>query len=108
MAAISARDCAARVQPLYELEIMLTQSSKRVQAMTAVDANDLEAASVFGEAGMVLLGLFFPCADILRLVCDDNGIAQWQRHLRRARGLSAAGDRAKRGVKRSLLTKGLG
>ncbi len=48
----SAGDCAARVQPLYELKIMLTQSSKRAQAMTTVDANDLEAASVFGEAGI--------------------------------------------------------
>ncbi len=36
--AISARDCPPRVQPLYELEVMLTQSSKHVQAMTAVDA----------------------------------------------------------------------
>src|SRR5512135_765962 len=32
--AISARDCPASVQPLYELEIMLTQSSKHAQAMT--------------------------------------------------------------------------
>lgn len=36
--AVSARDCTDRVQPLYELEAMLTQSSKHVQAMTAVDA----------------------------------------------------------------------
>jgi trimethylamine:corrinoid methyltransferase-like protein len=90
--AISARDCAASVQPLYELESMLTQSSKHAQAMTAVDAlnargtidiaaevaggraalrqrpiisnfqcsvsplaydaNALEAAFVFGEAGI--------------------------------------------------------
>ncbi len=90
--AISARDCPPRVQPLYELEVMLTQSSKHVQAMTAVDAlnargtiemsaevvggrsalrqrpiisnfqcsvsplaydaNALEAAFVFGEAGI--------------------------------------------------------
>ena len=90
--AVSARDCAASVQPLYELEVMLTQSSKHVQVMTAVDAlnahgtidiavevvggraalrqrpiisnfqcsisllaydaNALEAAFVFGEAGI--------------------------------------------------------
>ncbi len=36
--AVSARDCPTRVQPLHELEVMLTQSSKHVQAMTAVDA----------------------------------------------------------------------
>jgi len=36
--AVSARDCIARIQPLYELEALLTQSSKHVQAMTAVDA----------------------------------------------------------------------
>ena len=35
--AISAQDCPARVQPLHELEVLLTQSSKHVQAMTAVD-----------------------------------------------------------------------
>jgi trimethylamine--corrinoid protein Co-methyltransferase len=34
---VSARDCPTRVQPLHELEAMLTQSSKHVQAMTAVD-----------------------------------------------------------------------
>ncbi len=34
---VCARDCPAQVQPLYELEAMLTQSSKHVQAMTAVD-----------------------------------------------------------------------
>jgi trimethylamine--corrinoid protein Co-methyltransferase len=38
--AVSARDCNARVQPLYELEAMLTQSSKHIQAMTAVDARN--------------------------------------------------------------------
>lgn len=36
--AVSAQDCLARVQPLHELEALLTQSSKHVQAMTAVDA----------------------------------------------------------------------
>ncbi len=35
---VSARDCPVKVQPLYELEAMLTQSSKHAQAMTAVDA----------------------------------------------------------------------
>jgi trimethylamine--corrinoid protein Co-methyltransferase len=34
---VSARDCPDEVQPLHELETMLTQSSKHVQAMTAVD-----------------------------------------------------------------------
>ncbi|MFN8456578.1 MAG: hypothetical protein U0401_18235 [Anaerolineae bacterium] len=34
---VSARDCPAKVQPLYELEAMLTESSKHIQAMTAVD-----------------------------------------------------------------------
>ena len=34
---VSARDCPAKVQPLYELEAMLTLSSKHAQAMTAVD-----------------------------------------------------------------------
>ena len=90
--AVSARDCVARVQPLHELEALLTHSSKHIQAMTAVDAlnangtveiaaevvggrealrqrpivsnfqcsvsplaydaNALEAACVFGEAGV--------------------------------------------------------
>jgi trimethylamine--corrinoid protein Co-methyltransferase len=36
--AVSARDCAPAVQPLHELEAMLTCSSKHTQAMTAVDA----------------------------------------------------------------------
>jgi len=36
--AISAQDYPARVQPLHELEALLTQSSKHIQAMTAVDA----------------------------------------------------------------------
>jgi trimethylamine--corrinoid protein Co-methyltransferase len=36
--AVSARDCAPTVQPLHELEAMLTCSSKHAQAMTAVDA----------------------------------------------------------------------
>jgi trimethylamine--corrinoid protein Co-methyltransferase len=35
---VSARDCPASVQPLYELQAMLTQSSKHAQAMTVVDA----------------------------------------------------------------------
>ncbi len=34
---LSAGDCPAHVQPLHELEVLLTQSSKHVQAMTAVD-----------------------------------------------------------------------
>jgi trimethylamine:corrinoid methyltransferase-like protein len=34
---VSARDCPASVQPLYELQAMLTQSSKHAQAMTVVD-----------------------------------------------------------------------
>jgi trimethylamine--corrinoid protein Co-methyltransferase len=34
----SAQDCPARVQPLYELEALVVNSSKHVQAMTAVDA----------------------------------------------------------------------
>jgi trimethylamine:corrinoid methyltransferase-like protein len=34
---VSARDCPANVQPLYELQAMLTQSSKHAQAMTVVD-----------------------------------------------------------------------
>ncbi len=89
---ISAQDCPERVQPLYELEAMLTHSDKHAQAMTAVDRlsaqgsvamaaevaggrealrrrplisnfqcsvsplsydeNSLEAAFVFGEAGI--------------------------------------------------------
>jgi trimethylamine--corrinoid protein Co-methyltransferase len=36
--AVSARDCAPAVQPLHELEAMLTCSSKHAQTMTAVDA----------------------------------------------------------------------
>lgn len=34
---VSARDCPASVQPLYELKAMLTQSTKHAQAMTVVD-----------------------------------------------------------------------
>jgi trimethylamine--corrinoid protein Co-methyltransferase len=34
---VSARDCPAKVQPLYELQAMLSQSSKHAQAMTVVD-----------------------------------------------------------------------
>ena len=89
---VSARDCPANVQPLYELQAMLTQSSKHAQTMTVVDTlnargtveiaaevaggrkalrerpvisnfqcsfsplsyekNALEAAFVFGEAGI--------------------------------------------------------
>ena len=36
--AISAQDYPAKVQPLHELEALLSHSSKHVQAMTAVDA----------------------------------------------------------------------
>ncbi len=35
--AVSAADCPAKVQPLHELEVMLSCSSKHIQAMTAVD-----------------------------------------------------------------------
>ena len=35
--AVSARDCAPEVQPLHEIEALLTWSSKHAQAMTAVD-----------------------------------------------------------------------
>jgi trimethylamine--corrinoid protein Co-methyltransferase len=50
---VSARDCPARVQPLYELQAMLTQSGKHAQAMTVVDAWNAEgtveiAAAVAG------------------------------------------------------------
>lgn len=34
---VSAQDCPEKVQPLYELEAMLTHSTKHAQAMTAVD-----------------------------------------------------------------------
>jgi len=52
--AISARDCPAKVQPLYELQAMLTQSSKHAQAMTVVDGRNAEgtveiAAAVAGS-----------------------------------------------------------
>jgi len=56
--AISARDCPPHVQPLYELEAMLTHSSKHVQAMTAVDALnargtiDIAAEVVGGRAAL--------------------------------------------------------
>lgn len=36
--AISAQDCPARIQPLYELEALAANSTKHIQAMTAVDA----------------------------------------------------------------------
>ncbi len=41
---VSARDCPPHVQPLYELEAMLTQSGKHAQAMTAVDALNARGA----------------------------------------------------------------
>ena len=41
---ISARDVPAAVQPLYELQAMLTQSSKHAQAMTVVDPKNARAA----------------------------------------------------------------
>jgi len=41
---VSARDCPANVQPLYELQAMLTQSSKHAQAMTVVDALNAQAS----------------------------------------------------------------
>jgi len=34
---VSAQDCLDKIQPLHELEVLLTQSSKHAQAMTAVD-----------------------------------------------------------------------
>jgi len=40
---VSARDCPAQAQPLYELQAMLTQSSKHAQAMTVVDALNARA-----------------------------------------------------------------
>ena len=40
---ISARDCPPELQPLYELQAMLTQSSKHAQAMTVVDAWNAQA-----------------------------------------------------------------
>jgi len=40
---VSARDCPAKVQPLYELQTMLTQSGKHAQAMTVVDAGNARA-----------------------------------------------------------------
>ena len=41
---ISARDVPAAVQPLYELQAMLTQSGKHAQAMTVVDPKNARAA----------------------------------------------------------------
>ncbi len=41
---VSARDCPARVQPLHELEALLTQSSKHAQAMTVVDGFNARGA----------------------------------------------------------------
>jgi trimethylamine--corrinoid protein Co-methyltransferase len=41
---VSARDCPTKVQPLYELQAMLTQSSKHAQAMTVVDPKNARAA----------------------------------------------------------------
>lgn len=51
---VSARDCPAKVQPLYELEAMLTESSKHIQAMTAVDP--LNAAGTIEMAAEVVGG----------------------------------------------------
>ena len=39
---VSAQDCPTHVQPLHELEAMLTNSSKHIQAMTAVDRLNAE------------------------------------------------------------------
>jgi len=41
---VSARDCPANAQPLYELQAMLTQSSKHAQAMTIVEVVNARAA----------------------------------------------------------------
>ncbi len=41
---VSARDCPARVQPLHELEALLTQSTKHAQAMTVVDGYNARGA----------------------------------------------------------------
>jgi trimethylamine--corrinoid protein Co-methyltransferase len=41
---VSARDCPAKVQPLYELQAMLCQSNKHAQAMTVVDPRNARAA----------------------------------------------------------------
>ncbi len=41
---VSARDCPARVQPLHELEALLTQSAKHAQAMTVVDGFNARGA----------------------------------------------------------------
>lgn len=51
---VSARDCPAHVQSLYELEAMLTESSKHIQAMTAVDP--LNAAGTIEMAAEVVGG----------------------------------------------------
>ncbi len=41
---VSAQDCPDRVQPLHELEVLLTHSGKHAQAMTAVDPLNAKGA----------------------------------------------------------------
>jgi len=52
---VSAQDCPPRVQPLHELAALLANSSKHVQAMTAVDA--LNARGSLEIAAQVVGGL---------------------------------------------------
>jgi len=48
---VSAQDCPAKVQPLHELEVLLTHSSKHAQAMTIVDPlNARGAIEIAAEA----------------------------------------------------------
>lgn len=51
---VSAQDCPTAVQPLHELEVLLTHSSKHAQAMTAVDP--LNAAGSVEMAAAVVGG----------------------------------------------------
>jgi trimethylamine--corrinoid protein Co-methyltransferase len=51
---VSAQDCPTGVQPLHELEVLLTHSSKHAQAMTAVDP--LNAAGSVEMAAEVVGG----------------------------------------------------